>query len=66
MIGIHKQNTSDMAKGGRVSETQVTWGRGGYLKHKQHGEGGRVTERQATWQSKTIYNKKKYKENIWI
>ena len=53
MIGIHKQNTSDMAKGGRVSETQATWGR------------GRVTEKQATWQSKTVYNKKKYKENVW-
>ena len=41
-------------------------GGGGYLKHKRHGEGGRVTATQVTWGSKTVYNKKKYKENIWI
>ena len=39
---------------GGVSETQVTWGR------------GRVTATQVTWGSKTVYNKKKYKENVWI
>ena len=52
---------------GYINKTQVTWQREeGYLKDKWHGEGGRVTEKQATWRSKTVYNKKKYKENVWI